>query len=70
MYCAVKNSVVYVYATDGRTIRELHPHCSYGTVTSAQITGDEVAVQCQKGEHRFVLLYNVDGRLMRQTSVR
>ena len=70
MYCAIKSNVVYVYENDGRNIRQLRPHSSYGMVTGAQITGDDVAVQCQNGERRYVLLYNVDGRLMRQTSVR
>jgi len=70
MYCAIKNNLVYVYANDGRNIRQLRPAPQYGMIVGAQINGDEVAIQCQKDHFHWVLLYHVDGRMIRQTRVR
>jgi hypothetical protein len=61
MYCTFQDKMACVYEDNGRQVRKFFPG---KVVLGAQMSGDNVIVQCEDG---WIFFYAVDGRLIRKT---
>lgn len=61
MYCTFKDRMACLYEDGGRLVRKYLPN---KVVLGAQVSGNNVIVQCEDG---WTFFYDVDGRLIRKT---
>ena len=61
MYCTIKEKAVILYEDNGRLVRRFMMNKG---VIGAQVSGNNVIVQCEDG---WTFLYDTEGRLIRKT---
>lgn len=61
MYCSFSGKVVTVRETSGRLVRQLLMRAN---VIGAQVSGNNVIIQCDNG---WTYVYETSGRLIRET---
>jgi len=64
MYCSFEGKFVTVRETSGRLVRKFSMNAN---VISAQMSGDNVVIQCEDG---WTYVYGTDNRFIRKTKSR